>query len=83
MKEEKIKSQAKKWAELFVKSEEEFLKDYQCTVAVGRYDGITIQILVKLAQAYANFILKIISRADTIAQQAAILEEYRKCTGIS
>ncbi len=55
MKKEIIKNQAKKWAELFVSSEEAFINDFKSTVDIGRFEPEELKVIVNLAQGYANY----------------------------
>lgn len=79
MKEEKIKIQAKKWAEMYINSPAEFIADYQTAVDIGRYEPNELLIIVNLAHVYENCIKQDIDRQEAIEKQAYLLEVYRDC----
>lgn len=80
MKEEKIKIQAKKWAEMYINSPAEFIADYQTAVDIGRYEPNELLIIVNLAHIYENCIREDIDRAEAVKQQTYLLGVYRDCT---
>lgn len=73
MKKETIKNQAKKWAELFVSSEEAFINEFKNTVDIGRFEPEELNLIVNLAQVYTNYLTKQATREETICEQRALL----------
>lgn len=71
-----IKNQAKKWAELFVSSEEAFTNDFKNTVDMGRFEPAELNVIVNLAQVYANYLTKQETREKTLCSQEDLLREY-------
>lgn len=71
-----IKNQAKKWAELFVSSEEAFTNDFKHTVDIGRFKPEEFGIIINLAQLYVNYLTKQETREKTLCSQEDLLREY-------
>lgn len=80
MKEEKIKLQAKKWAEMYVESPKAFMDDYITTVEIGRFELMELFIISGLAVVYENYIRGDITREAALTKQNNLLGVYRVCT---
>ena len=80
MKEEKIKIQAKKWAEMYIKSPSEFIADYKTAVDIGRYEPLELFTILELAVVYENCIKGDIIREAASTKQRNLLGVYKVCT---
>ena len=73
---QKIINQSKEWAELFKKSEEEFISDFCTTVGSHTYKPEILGAIISLSQCYYNFLTGIISREEAISHQVRLLSFF-------
>lgn len=73
---QQIMNQAKEWAELFKKSEEEFITDFCKKVDSHIYKPEILGAIISLSQCYYNFLAGIITREEAIAHQVRLLSFF-------
>ena len=71
-----IKQQAKKWAELFVESEQSFLDDFKTTVDSKRYEPVILGLIISLSQCYYNLLSGRMSKEDAQKYQNNLLDGF-------